>query len=85
MGFQYFYAAIWSGINNLAPFSGFGDIKWKTIPQAGQTSGCGLRDLAVAADFINFRRVVYGSERRFPGIVPNKLPNKSEILFTHLL
>lgn len=88
--FQYFYAAVWSGVNAaFAPFFlVFGDIKWKTIPQKGWTKHliAVLRGLAIATPILLvFGALFMAADAVFQGIIEQTLRINPEILFTHLL
>ncbi len=88
--FQYFFAALWSGINAaFAPFFlVFGDIKWKTIPQTGWTKHlvAVLRGLAIATPILLvFGALFMAADAVFEGIIQQTFRIDPEILFTHLL
>jgi hypothetical protein len=88
--FQYFYAALWSGVNAaFAPFFlVFGDIKWKTIPQKGWTKHLisVLRGLAIATPILLiFGALFMAADAVFQGIIEQTFQINPEILFTHLL
>jgi len=86
---HYFYATIWSGLNAVfAPFYLlFGDIKWKTIPQAGWTKHliAVLRGLAIAAPILLvFGALFMAADAVFEGIIEQTFHIDPAILFTHI-
>jgi len=86
---HYFYAAIWSGLSAMfAPFYLlFGDIKWKTIPQAGWTKHliAVLRGLAIAAPILLvFGALFVAADAVFQGIIEQTLHIDPAIIFTHI-
>jgi len=87
--FHYFYAAIWSGLSTaFAPFYLlFGDIKWKTIPQAGWTKHliAALRGIAIAAPILLvFGALFTAADAVFQGIIEQTFHIDAAVLLTHV-
>ena len=86
---HYFYAWIWAGLNAmLAPFYLlFGDIKWKTIPQAGWTKHliAVLRGLVIVAPLLLvFGALFMAADAVFQGIIEQTFHIDPGILITHV-
>ncbi len=87
--FHYFYAAIWSGLSAVfAPFYLLlGDIKWKTIPQAGWTKHliAVLRGIAIAAPILLvFGALFMAADAVFEGIIEQTFHIDAAVLLTHV-